>query len=88
MKTLEERYKDNLELLEYYKRKLLEPGWAGAIDQAELQYIRTCLWRDKRLRRKWGKGRKMLSEKEIRLVARYGTEALENAPQTNQPPND
>ena len=54
METLEERYRGDPEFLEWYKRKLLEPGWAGSLDEAEYRYIRKCLETDGVLRRKWG----------------------------------
>jgi len=40
METLEERYRDDPGLLEFYKRKLLRRGWAGCVDKVEKEYIR------------------------------------------------
>lgn len=37
--TLEERYKNDPELLEFYKKHLPERGWAGARDDTEKEYI-------------------------------------------------
>jgi len=81
METLEERYRDDPELLEWYKRKLLEPGWAGDLDGAEYRYVRKCLEEDEGLRRKWGISKKAgrgtkvknpLTEGTIRRIAREG----------------
>jgi len=52
--TLEERHASNPWLLEYYKEGLLEPGWAGELDEAELQYIKSELSKSRSLRRRWG----------------------------------
>ena len=41
--TLEERYASDLELLKFYKKNLLEPGWAGELRQYELEYIKSQL---------------------------------------------
>jgi len=81
METLEERYRGDPEFLEWYKRKLLEPGWAGSLDEAEYRYIRKCLETDGALRRKWGiskkagrgtKAKNPLTENTIRRIAREG----------------
>lgn len=36
--------------------RLLEPGWAGHVDDDELAYIRSELYRDPVLARLWGRG--------------------------------
>jgi hypothetical protein len=72
--TLEERYADNPDLLSFYRKKLLEPGWAGELDSVELAYIKSELRQSASLRRKWGfkPSARRLSEKHIRVVARDG----------------
>ncbi len=63
-------------------RKLLEPGWPGALSNSEMDYVKKRLHDSKRLRNKWGFGERddSLSEKEIALVAAHGAEALQNEP--------
>jgi len=72
--TLEERYKNDPWLLELYKEKLLEPGWAGELDDVELEYIKSELRKSPSLRRKWGfrPSAKRFSESRIRDVAMNG----------------
>ena len=72
--TLEERYANDSELLELYKEKLLEPGWAGDLDHVELEYIKSRLRESATLRRRWGfrPSAKRLSEQRIRAVAMDG----------------
>jgi len=72
--TLEERYTDAPQLLSFYRKKLLEPGWAGELDSVELAYIRSELRQSASLRRRWGfrPSAKRLSEHRIRAVARDG----------------
>jgi len=72
--TLEERYADNPWLLQYYREALLEPGWAGELDDVELEYIKSELRKSPSLRRKWGfrPSAKRLSEGRIRDVAMNG----------------
>lgn len=41
------------QLYDFYHKKLLEPGWAGLLTLSEAEYIRQCLERDSRLRRRW-----------------------------------
>jgi len=74
MTTLDERYKDDPQLLAFYKTKLLEPGWAGELDRVEFAYVRSELQKSPTLRRRWGfrPSAKRLSEKRIREVARNG----------------
>jgi hypothetical protein len=52
--TLEERYKGKPKLLKFYKEKLLEPGWAGELDDVELAYIKSRLKKSGWLRHRWG----------------------------------
>ena len=62
------------ELHDFYARKLLEPGWAGELDRAELAYIKSQLRRSPRLRGRWGfrPSARKLSEARIRAVAMDG----------------
>ena len=41
--TLDERYKDDPGLLEFYTTNLLEPEWAGELTPYEVTYIRSAL---------------------------------------------
>ena len=78
MKTsLEERYASDAELLAFYKKNLLEPGWAGELDPDELAYIKSQLRQSPSLRRRWGfrPSARRLPEKRIRAVARDGLSA-------------
>jgi len=74
---LEERYRNAPDLLEFYKRKLLMPGWVGEIDTVELDYIKSHLRQSSSLKRRWGfrPTAKRLSESYIRAVARDGLSA-------------
>ena len=40
VETLEERYREDPVLLEFYQKKLLIPGWAGVLDDCEREYLR------------------------------------------------
>ena len=75
--TLEERYAGDSRLLDFYKRKLLEPGWAGELDYVELAYIKSELRQSSSLKRRWGfkPSARRLSESHIRSVARNGLAA-------------
>ena len=75
--TLEERYADDPDLLSFYRKKLLEPGWAGELDSVEMAYIRSELRLSASLRRRWGfrPSAKRLSEFRIRTIARDGLSA-------------
>ena len=68
---LEERYATDPELLEFYKRKLLEPGWAGELGAVELAYIKSQLRESPSLKRRWGfkPSARRLSEKRTRTIA-------------------
>jgi len=81
MQTLEERYRNDPELLEFYRRKLLWPSWAGDLDEAEYRHVRKCLEEDEGLRKKWGISKRKhrgsvtknpLTEDTIRRIARDG----------------
>ena len=77
--TLEERYAGAPESLEFYKMKLIAPGWAGELDAGELAYIRSELKKSPSLKRRWGfkPSAKRFSENRIRTVARDGFSANE-----------
>lgn len=72
--TLEDRHVNNPWLLKFYKEGLLEPAWAGELDNVELEYIRSKLRQSPSLRRRWGfrPTAKRLSEDRIRAVAMNG----------------
>jgi hypothetical protein len=72
--TLEERYVTDPRFLEYYKKNLLEPGWAGDLDNVEFEYIKSELIKSRPLKQKWGfrPSAKRLSESRIRTAAMYG----------------
>ena len=78
--TLEERYREDPDLLQFYKRNLLVPGWAGELDKEELAYVKEKLFRDRRLRAKWSfkRGTGRLSDEKIRHVAMSGVDDLQN----------
>ena len=61
-------------LHDFCARKLLEPGWAGEVDSAELAYIKSHLQQSATLRRRWGfrPSAKRLSEARIQAVAMHG----------------
>jgi len=77
--TLDEIYESAPELLKFYKKKLLEPGWAGELKPYELAYIKSQLRLSPSLRRRWGfrPSAKRFSEKHIRAVARDGLSAIQ-----------
>jgi hypothetical protein len=54
--------------------KLLEPGWAGTLDDDELTFIQVHLKSDDKLSFAWGfrPGQKMRSEAAIRRIAMHG----------------
>jgi len=45
---------DDMELHDMYSRKLLIPGWAGEVTDAEAQYIGEQLSKSAKLRQAWG----------------------------------
>ncbi len=69
-------------LSDFYRKKLLIPGWAGELDSVELAYIKKRLFADRRLRAKWGfkRGTGRLSEEKIKMVAMHGVEDLQEYP--------
>jgi len=77
--TLDEIYAGDPKLLKFYRKKMLEPGWAGELKPYELAYIKAQLRGSPSLRRRWGfrPSAKRLSEKHIRGVARDGLSAIE-----------
>jgi len=77
--TLDEIYAGDPKLLKFYKRKLLEPGWAGELKPYELAYIKAQLRQSPSLRRRWGfrPSARRFSDKQIRAVARDGLSAIE-----------
>ena len=77
--TLDEIYAGDPGLLNFYKRKLPEPGWAGELKPHELAYIKAQLRQSPSLRRRWGfkPSAKRLSEERIRAVARDGLSAIQ-----------
>jgi len=70
--SLQGRYANDPQLLAFYKRRLLEPGWAGELSSDELAHIKSELRKSPTLRRKWGfrPSLKRLSGDRIRAVAR------------------
>ena len=72
--NLEERYADAADLLSFYRKKLLEPGWAGGLSPDEFTYIKSQLKKSPSLKRRWGfkPSAKRLSDSRIRSVARNG----------------
>ena len=72
--SLQERYANNPQLLAFYEKKLLIPGWAGELHPDELAYIKSQLQGSPSLKRRWGfkPSAKRLSEEHIRAVARDG----------------
>ncbi|MFH1483111.1 MAG: hypothetical protein ABIG98_02480 [Chloroflexota bacterium] len=75
--SLEERYARDPQLLAFYRKRLLEPGWVGNVSPDELAYIKTQLRQSASLRRRWGfrPSARRLSESRIRAVARDGLQA-------------
>ena len=72
--SLEERYRDYPELLAFYQKKLLIPGWAYNLAPDELAYIKSQLRISPSLRRRWGfrPSARRFSDSRIRRVARNG----------------
>ena len=78
--SLEERYAHDPELLAFYTKRLLEPGWAGDLEPDELAYVKSELRQSASLRRRWGfrPSAKRLSESRIRAVASDGVQAADS----------
>ena len=76
--SLEERHRNDPQLLSFSQEKLLEPGWAGELSPYELAYVRSQLRQSSSLRRRWGfrPSAKRLSESRMRAVARNGLRAI------------
>jgi len=72
--TLEERYANDTHLLDFYKIKLLIPGWAGELSPDEFTYIKSQLKLSPSLKRRWGfrPSARRFSEGRIRSIARDG----------------
>ena len=62
------------EMSDFDKKNLLEPGWPGEVNRAELSYIKRELKLSSSLRRRWGfrPSAKQFSDKRLRDVARNG----------------
>jgi len=75
--SLEEHYAHDPDLLAFYCKRLLEPGWAGELSPDELAYIKSELKQSASLRRRWGfrPSARRLSESRIRAVASDGLQA-------------
>ena len=78
--TLEERYKSDAKLLAFYRRKLIEPGWAGELSPDEFAYVKCQLRQSPSLKRRWGfrPSARRFSESHIRAVARNGLSSNKN----------
>jgi len=73
--TLEDRYENDPELLKFYQKQFLQPGWAGGELSCDwYNYIRSQLQKSPSPKCKWGfkPTAKRLSEKRIWVVARDG----------------
>jgi hypothetical protein len=72
--SLQERYVNTPELLDFYKKKLIQPGWAGELSPDEFAYVKCQLRQSPSLKRRWGfrPSAKRFSESRIRAVARNG----------------
>ena len=72
--SVEERCANDHELLVLYKKRLLEPGWAGELSPDEFAYVKCQLRQSPSLKRRWGfrPSAKRFSESRIRAVARNG----------------
>jgi hypothetical protein len=77
--SFKELYDNAPQLLDFYKQKLLEPGWAGELSPNEFTYIKSQLKQSPSLRRRWGfrPSARRLSESRIRDIARNGLSANE-----------
>ena len=77
--TIEQTYAKDKSLLKFYKAKLLEPGWAGELNNEEYDYIKENLKANPQLKTRWGfvVGRRKLSEERIREVAMNGASVFQ-----------
>jgi len=56
-------------------RRILRPGWAGALDEAEFGFVVATLRRDERRRLQWGvRFDRPGWEQQVRFLAMYGCE--------------
>lgn len=64
-----------------WPKKLFQPGWAGELNDSELEVIEKRLGRSKRLAEKWGFAptQKVLSIDAIKRVALYGDSSQNEA---------
>jgi len=76
--SIEECYAQDPFLLEFYKMKLLQPGWAGELIPDEFTYIKAQLRQSPSLKRRWGfrPSARRFNENHIRIVAQYGLSAI------------
>ena len=76
--SIEECYAQEPFLLEFYRKKLLEPGWAGELSTDEFGYIKSQLRQSPSLKRHWGfrPSARRFNENHIRIVAQYGLSAI------------
>lgn len=52
-RPLEERYRTDPDLLAFYRKKLLEPGWGGELDDGEINYIVLTAKKTPVVKRQW-----------------------------------
>jgi hypothetical protein len=78
--TLNERYANDTKFLALYKERLLIPGWAGELDNLELQYLISQLKQSPSLKRHWGfhPTAKRISRSRVRFVAMHGNKPLQD----------
>ncbi|MCD6599539.1 MAG: hypothetical protein J7L19_03095 [Dehalococcoidia bacterium] len=72
--SFEQEHNNGLNIREFHREKLLEPGWPGELSPSELAYVKSEIRKSPSLKRIWGfrPTAKRLSEKHIRDVARNG----------------
>ena len=77
--SIEECYAQDPFFLEFYRKKLLEPGWAGELCPDEFGYIKSQLRQSPSLKRRWGfrPSARRFNENHIRAVARDGLPAIQ-----------
>jgi len=70
--------KTDSDISQFYRKRLISPGWAGELAPDELEFVKASLKADRHLRAKWGfkRGTGRLNDLKIRLVAMDGVEAL------------
>jgi hypothetical protein len=67
-------YDSDSDLAKLYKVKLLIPGWAGQVNDAEAKYIAIAIVSDRKLRSKWRRALKSVGV--IRMMRRPSIEAI------------